>query len=186
MDLARYIDNLRRELSVAAETGGEEERILAERLVAQLSSSIQLTLLEVLSDASDEISRELMPGSVEIRLRGLDPTFIVTLPPEDHGYDEAEDEGFDSMSATVAPPGPATAPSSPNGEGGATARINFRPPEYLKTAIEEAASRERLSVNAWLVRAVSSMLEPSDLNRPQRRAQRRAPRQVQRYTGWVK
>ncbi len=182
MDLARYIDNLRREMLVAAETGGEEGRVLAERLVAQLSSSIQLTLLEVLSNATDEISRELVPGSVEIRLRGLDPTFIVTLPPEEYGYDEMEDEELESTSATVAPSG---APSSSNSEGGATARINFRPPEYLKARIEEAASRERLSVNAWLVRAVSSMLESGDVSRPQRRP-RRAPRQVQRYTGWVK
>ncbi|MEU9205124.1 hypothetical protein [Streptomyces sp. NPDC048332] len=187
MDLARYIDNLQREFSVAAESGGDEGRVLAERLVAQLSSSIQLTLLEVLSDAADEISRELLPGSVEIRLRKLDPTFIVTLPPEERGYEfEDEEEEFEDSSAMMAPPDAAMAASLLNAEGGATARINFRPPEYLKARIEEAAGLERLSVNAWLVRAVASMLESGDRNHPPRRAKRRAPRQVQRYTGWVK
>ncbi|MEU1127768.1 hypothetical protein ABZ371_30345 [Streptomyces sp. NPDC005899] len=187
MELGRYIDNLRRELSVAAESGGDEGRVLAERLVAQLSSSIQLTLLEVLSDAADEISRELMPGSVEIRLRKLDPTFIVTLPPEEQGYEfEDENDEFESENAMVAPADAAMEASLLHGEGSATARINFRPPEYLKARIEEAAGRERLSVNAWLVRAVSSMLESGDRSHPPRRAQRRDPHQVQRFTGWVK
>ena len=35
-------------------------------------------------------------------------------------------------------------------------RINLRLPEQLKAGVEQAASRERLSVNAWLVRAVAA------------------------------
>jgi hypothetical protein len=185
MDLTRYIDNLRRELSVAAEAEGDEGRLFAERLVTQLSSSVQLTLLEALSDAASEITRELVPGSVEIRLRGLDPTFVVTAPPEKRDFDDdAEGEEFEhSHSDSVAHSPIALSQVSANGDGGATARINFRPPEYLKVRIEEAAGRERLSVNAWLVRAVSAVQERG---RPERRAPRRAMRQVQRYTGWVK
>lgn len=37
MDLTPYVDNLRRELAVAAEAGGEEARELAERLTAPWS-----------------------------------------------------------------------------------------------------------------------------------------------------
>ena len=44
-------------------------------------------------------------------------------------------------------------------DDGPVARINFRPPESLKARIEEAAARERLSVNAWLVRATSAAVE---------------------------
>lgn len=42
-------------------------------------------MLNVLSAAMDEITRELAPGSVDVRLRGLDPDFVVTLPPTDGG-----------------------------------------------------------------------------------------------------
>src|SRR6476661_6767291 len=81
MNLTPYVENLRRELAVAAEAGGEESRALAERLVAPLESTVRLTLLEALSAAADEITRELAPGSVHLRLRGLDPDFVVDLPP---------------------------------------------------------------------------------------------------------
>ncbi|WP_432167068.1 hypothetical protein [Streptomyces sp. bgisy031] len=37
----------------------------------------------MLSAAMDEITRELAPGSVDVRLRGLDPDFVVTPPPRD-------------------------------------------------------------------------------------------------------
>lgn len=74
MDLTPYVDTLRRELAVAAEAGGEEARELAERLTAPLESATRLTMLNVLSAAMDEITRELAPGSVDLRLRGWTPT----------------------------------------------------------------------------------------------------------------
>ena len=80
MDLTPYVDTLRRELAVAAEAGGEDARELAERLTAPLESATRLTMLNVLSAAMDEITRELAPGSVDVRLRGLDPDFVVTPP----------------------------------------------------------------------------------------------------------
>lgn len=86
MDLTPYVDTLRRELAVAAEAGGEDARELAERLTA-LESAARLTLLNVLSAAMDEITRELAPGSVDVRLRGLDPDFVVTPPPGDVGFE---------------------------------------------------------------------------------------------------
>jgi hypothetical protein len=44
-----------------------------------------------------------------------------------------------------------------------TARIHFRLPERLKSRIEEAASRQGLSVNGYLVRAAAAALEPFPL-----------------------
>src|SRR4051812_29826279 len=82
MDLGAYVENVRRELAVAAEAGGEEARTLAERLVAPLASTVRLTLLEALSAAADEITRELAPGSVHLRLRGREPDFVVVAAPE--------------------------------------------------------------------------------------------------------
>jgi hypothetical protein len=178
MDLTRYVDSLRQEFAAAAETGDEATRELAERLAAPLSSVVRLALLEALSAAADEITQDLAPGSVEVRLRGLDPSFVVTLPPGADGFHGREADGF-PPEETPAQPAP---PPVVNGDEGATSRINFRPPEHLKARIEEAAGRERLSVNAWLVRAVSGVLEAEAGARV---PERRAARGGARYNGWV-
>ena len=73
MDLSYYVNELRTQLLVAAESGGEEARLLAERLVVPLQSATRLMLLEALSAAAGEITTDLAPGSVEVRLRGGDP-----------------------------------------------------------------------------------------------------------------
>src|ERR1700732_5074623 len=96
MDLRQYIDNIHSQLAVAAEAGGEEARALAERLVAPLDAAIRLTLQDVLSAAAEEITCELAPGSVELRLRGRDPEFVVTPPPVDPSIDDVvyrDDDG---------------------------------------------------------------------------------------------
>ncbi|MDH6608530.1 hypothetical protein M2164_004165 [Streptomyces sp. SAI-208] len=170
MDLTPYVDNLRRELAVAAEAGGDEARELAERLTAPLESATRLVMLNVLSAAMDEITRELAPGSVDVRLRGLDPDFVVTLPPVEGG-------------APAAPTAPLEPPRAPaDGDEGGTARINLRLPAHLKTRAEEAATREGLSVNAWLVRAVSAAVDGGPGPRPQAKVQNVG----QSFTGWVR
>ena len=88
MDLTSYVDNLRHELAVAAEAGGDDVRALAERLTAPLDSAVRLVLLDALSAAAAEITRDLAPGSVDLRLRGREPSFVVTPPPADHSFDE--------------------------------------------------------------------------------------------------
>ena len=80
MDLTPYVNNLGREFATLAEAGGDEARALVERLTGSLESAIRMTLLDALSAAADEISRDLAPGSVELRLRGRDPSFVVTRP----------------------------------------------------------------------------------------------------------
>lgn len=171
MDLSPYVDQLRRELAIAAGAGGEEARALAERLAATIESATRLALLEALSAAADEITRDLVPGSVEVRLRGRDPDFVVTPPPTGRPPEAAE-------APPPAPPPPADA------EEGGTSRISLRVPEHLKPRIEEAAARDGLSVNAWLVRAVSAALDPRDADR--RSSRRATPQTGGRYTGWVR
>ncbi|KUJ67285.1 histidine kinase [Streptomyces albus subsp. albus] len=171
MDLTPYVDTLRRELAVAAEAGGEDARELAERLTAPLESATRLTMLNVLSAAMDEITRELAPGSVDVRLRGLDPDFVVTPPPAGAGPMEP-----------AAPVEPLTAPAPAEGDEGGTARVNLRLPAHLKARAEEAASREGLSVNAWLVRAVSAAVDGGARPRPTEKAHSIG----QSFTGWVR
>ena len=163
MDLTPYVEKLRGDLAVAADAAGEDARALAERLTAPLESSIRLMLLDALSAAADDITRELAPGSVELRLRGGEPEFAVTPAPA-----EAEAEA-------------SSPPLLPDGDEAATARINLRAPEQLKTAVEQAAARERLSVNAWAVRALAAAAAGDD---PAQRLRRRGPGQG--FTGWVR
>ncbi|MBP0932235.1 hypothetical protein J0X20_01015 [Streptomyces sp. KCTC 0041BP] len=181
MDLTPYVDTLRRELAVAAEAGGEDARKLADRLTAPLESATRLTMLGVLSAAMDEITRELAPGSVDVRLRGLDPDFVVTLPPTDRGAPAEPAAPVEPFGA----PAPASAPvPAAEGDDGATARVNLRLPAHLKARAEEAAGREGLSVNAWLVRAVSAAVEGGGGTRP--RTAEKVQTVGQSITGWMR
>ena len=150
MELTSYVETLRRDLAVAAEAGGDDARALAERLTAPLEASIRLMLLDALSAAADDITRELAPGSVELRLRGGEPEFVVSAAPADE-------------------PAAAEPPAPPAEDDGPMARINLRLPEQLKAAAEQAAARERLSVNAWLVRAVAAAATGPEAAPPARR-----------------
>src|SRR4051812_14070263 len=88
MQLDQYVEEVRRQLAVAAAAGGEEARALAERLSGTLDATLRLTLLEALGAATAEITRELAPGAVDLRLRGREPEFVVTLPPPEAQAEE--------------------------------------------------------------------------------------------------
>lgn len=165
MDLTPYVDSLRQELAVAAEAGGEQARELAERLTAPLASAVRLTLLTALSTAAEEITRELAPGSVDVRLRGRDAEFVVSQP---------------ETPVAEPPPPPAPVQPAPVDDEGAMTRINLRLPESLKARVEDAAGKAGLSVNAWLVRAAAEALNPVE------RTPAKSRWGGQRYTGWVR
>jgi hypothetical protein len=167
MNLAMYVESLRDHLVATAEMGGAESKAVVERLSAGLEAATRLVLLETLSAAADEITADLAPGAVEIRLRGSDPYFVVTLPSDPVSEIGAE--------GTTTPLG-----VRQGGEEGGTSRLNLRLPEALKVRMEEAARREGLSLNAWLVRASAAAAE-----RPLRQMPRN-PGGSQRYTGWVR
>lgn len=174
MELEPYVDSIRRQLAVAAEAGGDEARALAERLMAPLDAALRLTLQDALAAAAAEITCELAPGSVELRLRGRDPAFVVTPPPAEPAVDGDE--------VDPEPPTPVGAVSG-DADDGAVARINLRLPDQLKARVEQAASREGLSVNSWLVRAAAAAVDRGD------RGPRRDPRPPstgRRYTGWAR
>jgi hypothetical protein len=177
MNLTRYVDDLQHRLDTAADAAGDDARELAQRLTAPLDAAVRLVLLDALSTAAGEISAELAPGSVDVRLRGGDPEFVVDSP------------------AAAAPTGPATAPVAlpatglppvpgTDAEEGATTRTTLRLPDHLKAQVEVAAARDGISVNSWLVRAVAAALEQSP-GRPALQAQP-DPRGATRVTGWVR
>ena len=147
MDLSPFVDSLRRDLLAAAEVAGEESKVAAERLVTALDAATRLALIDALSTAADEITAELAPGSVELRLRGREPQFVVSFPPP---------------LEPPAPP-PAPEPPGPDGDDGVQARISLRLPDTLKGRIEDMANTIGVSVNAWLVRALNDAV--ADVNR---------------------
>jgi hypothetical protein len=177
MELTQYVENLRRELTVAAEVGGEDARALADRLLAPLDAAVRLTLLEALSSAAEEISAELAPGSVDVRLRGGTAGFVVTPPP-----------------AVAAPGGAEFAPGPVDvrlpvaeGDDAAMVRINLRLPANLKALIEDAAAAGGLSVNAWIVRAAAAGLANEGRRGTRPAAAPKSDRVIgEGYTGWAR
>jgi hypothetical protein len=149
---------------VAAEAGGTDARDVAERLVTPLESAARLMLLDALSNAAGEITDDLAPGSVEVRLRGVDPEFVVSLPDVPAGPAVGVEASIPALS-----------------EEGGTTRTTLRLPDHLKGRVEAAAGREGLSVNTWLVRAVATSLD-SGTGRP---VSRPIPG-AQSITGWAR
>ena len=152
MDITPYVDGLRRDLAAAARSGGPEVADAAERLALALDPAMRIVLLEALSHATAEITASLEGGSVEVRLKGREPQFVVTPPPaattgpaptdSSAAADETEDEESD---------GPA-------------ARITLRLPEGLKQRAVDAAGKRGQSLNTWLVNAVRAAAREGAIN----------------------
>jgi hypothetical protein len=141
MDITQFVEGLRRDLQQAAEAGGEEIRAAAERLALALDPAVRLTLMDALSQAASEITNELSGTSVEVRLKGREPIFVVLGSPTEQADESAgpqqsepgDEYGFD--------------------EDETVARITLRLPESLKGKAEELAARRGQSLNTWLVNA---------------------------------
>lgn len=182
MELEPYVENIQRQLVDAAEAGGDEAGALAQRLLTPLDAALRLALQDVLVVAAEEITTELAPGSVELRLRGRDLELVVSPPPVDSPDDRPAD-GTDETAPNQAPALGDVRAGAIEGDESAMSRINLRMPDHLKARVEQAAGADGLSVNAWLVRAAGAALERSG---PDPRRQRRAPRDKQRYQGWAR
>lgn len=137
MDLQPYVDSVREDLVIAAKAGGSEAEELADRLTAPLDSAIRLALLDALSAATEEITRELAPASVDVRLRGREPEFVVSRPASQQ---QAE-------------------PAFAIDESAGTWRVTLRLPESLRAIVEAAAGNDGISLNAWLVRAAAAAVK---------------------------
>ena len=147
MNLSRHVEDIRR-------AGGD----------AGSESAIHLALLDLLGEAAAEITADLAPGSVDVRLRGREPEFVVSLPPAD----------------AVEEPAPSDPVAVDDSE---MTRINMRLPDQLKSRIEQAAERDNISINAWLVRAAAAALDRGE-TRPADSG--RVARGGNQYRGWAR
>jgi len=170
MELQPYVEAVRHELNLAAAAGGPAAQELADRLSAPLESALRLALLEALSAAAEEITGELAPGSVEVRLRGRDPEFIVTAP-----LDEPALENPDRVFV-----------AQYDDDGGGTWRVTLRLPEGLRAAVEAAARREGASLNTWLVRTAAMASQGASQGTGQSDSVHSTHRGGHHVTGWVR
>ena len=125
MDLQPYVDGVRHELGVAAAAGGADAQALAERLTAPLDSAIRLALLEALSDAASEITRELAPGSVDVRLRGREPEFVVSRGRRRRARTRSRDAGVRRRQRHVAGDAPPAGKPAVSGRRGRSGGKSF-------------------------------------------------------------
>src|SRR3954452_11067740 len=151
MELDHYLESVRRSVENATALADDQTRSVAQRLGATLDDAGRLALISALSDAAGEISRELSPGSVELRMAGGRPEFVVTPAPSQlTGPDETDDidEEVDAE----------TAEHLVLDADEPTARITLRLPMSIKNKVDEAAAAEGISSNAWLMRTVMTEL----------------------------
>ena len=109
-----------------------------------------------------EITRDLAPGSVDMRLRGREIEFVVTQPNTEPDSDERPVATVDLDDAS-------------------TSRTTLRLPDALKARVDEAAAADGMSVNTWLVRAIAAALQPK-----QRRSTQRTLRTGDNFAGWAR
>ena len=128
MQIDGYVQAVREDLVTVAALGDETTARAAELLAVALESSLGRRLQEALGEAALELSAQLERGRVEVRIAGGDPELVYVR-------DEAEE-----------PAG--------TGDDVLDARITLRLPEPLKKRVEDAASREGVSVNTWIVQAL--------------------------------
>jgi hypothetical protein len=129
MQIDGYVQAVREDLARVAALGDETTARAAELLAVALESSLGRRLQEALGEAALELSGQLDSGRVEVRIAGGDPELVLVRDEE------------------------AEAPAEV-GDDSRLARITLRLPEPLKVRIEEAASRDGVSVNTWIVHAL--------------------------------
>lgn len=133
MLLSIVTNSIASDLTSLAALGDEDLRRMAERLAAALEPSVRNRLLEALNTAVAELNAQDGPGQIEIKLAGDD----VALTWRD------------------APPPPLESPAD------LKARVALRLPDDAKSRIENCATSEGVSVNAWIVRALQIALDKS-------------------------
>jgi hypothetical protein len=162
MDLSEYVEALRRHLTTTAAAGTEQVRDTARLLADTLEPAVRLTVIDAMSAMAAEVTAALDGSLVDVRVRGRDPEVVVV--PAEH-----ED---------IAPEPPLD--PDDGDDDGAVARISLRLPSALKDRAEAAAAASGISLNAWLVRAVTGALrEPPS-------GPARGGRGPRRYTGFAR
>lgn len=161
-----YVTQVQAQLAAAAALGDESTRTVAAALAAAAEPAIRLAVLSAVSAAADEITAALLDTaaapSVSVHLDGED--IRVSVRARDSHEMQAEGEPTATSDAD------------------ATARITLRLTDALKNQVEDAARREAVSVNTWLVRAATAAVSRTG---GQGRRAGRSDAGTFHVTGWV-
>jgi predicted HicB family RNase H-like nuclease len=135
MQIGPHVEALQRDFASIANVADPQAGETFQRIAGALEASIRLRIIEAVTESAHELTPQLPSGHIEVRLEGGDPALAyVGEAPE---------------------PAPAV-----GAEDAFTARITLRLPEALKASVDAAAAQEGMSVNAWLVQAISRELSP--------------------------
>lgn len=150
MDLSRYTESVREQLASASALADEQTQQVVQNLGTSLDSALRLTLIQALSDAAVAISAELAPTTVEVRMDGAEPEFVVRQAPtssHDDSYAEESDDEDDERDDDLL-----------SDEEDGQARISLRLSTRLKQRVDDAADEDQVSTNAWINEAVVGQL----------------------------
>jgi hypothetical protein len=139
MHVNEYVEQVHDQMRAAAALGDERTQQIAATLAQAADASVRLALLAAVSTAAAEITATLLETNGG-------PAITVAVDGDELRIDLAQ------------APQPAAPEPPPADEGDATARISLRLSERLKSEIDEAAGRDGVSVNTWLVRAAGAAL----------------------------
>lgn len=146
MDLSPYIESVRHGVANAAALADDNTQHVASRLGTAIEAATRLALIQALADAAGTISAELAPASVEVRMSGQDPDFVVSVP------DSA------APPTLIQPPTDELSLDDTDLDEEPLARISLRLPSSVKVRVDEMADSDGISTNAWLIRAVVDAL----------------------------
>lgn len=167
MRLEHHVALVRDQLAAAAALGDDRTREIADALATAAAPSVRLAVLRALSAAADEITAALLdyPGSpaVAVRLDGDEVHIAVQADAPDLAAAEVRHD-----------------------DGDTSARISLRLSESLKADVDDAAARDAVSVNTWLVRAASAALTAVSFGRGSSGGRRGNHNNAdRRVTGWI-
>ena len=128
MRLSDTVEGLQEDLARLAGLGDAAVTEAGGRLLAAMGGPVTVRLLDLLGEAAAELGEQLPTGRVDLRISGREAGLV---------YVQETD-----------------APAEPEFAEDQTARISLRLPEQLKAQIEQAAAREGLSANTWIVRVL--------------------------------
>ena len=124
MKMSKFIDLLSADIKALGKLGGSELESAVSRLIPTLAPVLRTRLLEALAEIAGELKEQLPGAHLEARVHG----------------DEIELVYIEDGSPLR------ESPTDLN------ARITLRLPEDLKSRIENAATKEGISLNSWLLK----------------------------------
>ncbi|MEO6957871.1 MAG: hypothetical protein ABI137_14095 [Antricoccus sp.] len=171
MELNTYIQQVRDGVNSAAALADENTQQIAQRLGGTVESSMRLALIEALSDATAEISHELAPGSVELRMQGSTPQFVVAQGDAEFDPNLADDDSdeVDVLDGELDD----DVDTEQDELDDTQVRLTLRLPKWVKDKVDTYAAEDGVSVNTWLAEVVMAEHAARRPRRGEHRGERR-------------